>query len=161
MTDHERAGSARLEYFPRCATCRWAETVTSLIYDPRFPLRCSKMAEDERRDGKHGGPLHFDTLALAPDTEGYYGSWLSVSPRFGCVQHEEKPSPALTPRKGTVEYIGGITVAECPSCWDSRQGEISTVGMEGEQIPGGLRFTGVPCSKCDKTFTIEATEAKP
>ena len=90
MSDYERQGSARLEYFPRCATCKWAVPNASMVPKEHFPLICTKMACGNFADMR-SAPVYEDTLAYAVDTESYYGCrGLMVSPTFGCVMHEAK-----------------------------------------------------------------------
>jgi hypothetical protein len=80
-----------VDQMPRCGTCKHARPYDFAGGNPRFPLACRKTAEADKLDGRRGGPEHADTLALAIDMEGRYGSpGLLVSPTFGCVLHEER-----------------------------------------------------------------------
>jgi predicted nucleic acid-binding Zn ribbon protein len=55
-----------------------------------------------------------------------------------------------------VEYSGSVTMA-CLQCGTSIS---SDEAMQTEQIAKGVRFLGVHCPVCLKTFTIEMTASE-
>jgi C4-type Zn-finger protein len=52
------------------------------------------------------------------------------------------------------EYEGGAEMA-CPDCGGMLTTQRALYKM---QIENGIRFVGVPCDKCAKTFTVEMTK---
>lgn len=66
------------------------------------------------------------------------------------------------------DTYSGATVIECPNCIamgesfdDGGVNEMGTVSTNDAevalQIPNGVRYLGVPCKRCGKTYTIEIT----
>lgn len=83
-----------------------------------------------------------DALAL-PTFSG--GKWTAITEPLA---HDRMP------RAGTREIVGNVIVG-CPECG----GRVSTeLAGYREQITNGLRFVGVPCPTCGKSFTIEMTD---
>jgi hypothetical protein len=59
------------------------------------------------------------------------------------------------------EYDGDITT-ECPSCFVPDGGMVRTEKAQVREVhPTLIRWTGVPCDKCDKTYTLEAALLPP
>jgi len=59
-------------------------------------------------------------------------------------------------RPGT-SVLHASVIAECPNCWEEKFGTIDTSkALRQEETAKGIRWVGVPCSACDKTFTIES-----
>jgi len=79
--------------------------------------------------------------------------------------------PEATPRADVPvshEYTGD-TVFECPACRKAGRfvvpdGTLATISTADakmrSQIPGGLRWQGVPCRVCGTTYTVEATDTE-
>ena len=58
--------------------------------------------------------------------------------------------------------VDGGFIAECPSCWSKNHGMVNTDNAQiREATPTLIRWQGVPCDKCDKTFTVEAELPPP
>jgi hypothetical protein len=56
----------------------------------------------------------------------------------------------------TTVNLDGYAYMDCPSCGD---GTVSTRRAASQSaIPNGLRFLGVPCDVCAKTFTFEVVK---
>lgn len=70
-------------------------------------------------------------------------------------EKELRPGPSKM-RRGTRSYVGHVCGpcpgGDCPGWVDSGY------ALSETQIPQGIRWTGVECSACGKTFTIEQVE---
>lgn len=61
-------------------------------------------------------------------------------------------------RIGTRSFVGYFN-GPCPD--DDCSGWIgSDSALSETQIPGGIRWTGVHCSACEKTFTVEQVQTE-
>lgn len=93
MADHERQGSAVREYFPRCATCRFAKPREKRGHDGATlavtPLTCDQIGEWSSTSPPPATKMVFMQLE-GLSIDGYMV--LDVAPTFGCVMHEAKPN---------------------------------------------------------------------
>ncbi len=69
--------------------------------------------------------------------------------------HATDTQPSGAP--GTRTFVGVVEM-ECPHCQRPDVGIHTRDAAEQIQLPNGIRWVGVPCHVCGKTFTIESAQ---